>query len=151
MGFLMGYLNGPTAVLRRCAADCLTNLTSLPNLACLLHESVSGGKLRSSQLMQSLAARVADSAESLEVRLLSCQTLVNTLHTRSSGALQATPPQLLLSSFGSLLHLPCAAFCCRYFLVLWRVSSCFQPIETTERGECTRYAKRWRLESRHIR
>ena len=96
MGFLLGYLNGPTAVLRRCAADCLANLTSLPNFVYLLHESGSGGKPSSSQLMQFLATRVADSTESPEVRQLSCQILVNTLHARPSGALQATPSQLLV-------------------------------------------------------
>ena len=101
MGFLMGHLNGPTSALRRCAADCLANLTSLPNFAHLLLESDLGAEPISSEFMQLLAARVADSAESPEVRQLACQTIVNLLHARPSGAVQTTAPELLVQCMPS--------------------------------------------------
>ena len=101
MGFLMEHLNGPTSVLRRCAADCLGNLTSLPNFAHLLLESDLGAEPISSEFMQLLAARVADSAESPEVRQLACQTIVNLLHARPSGAVQTTAPELLVQCMPS--------------------------------------------------
>ena len=154
MGFLMEHLNGPTSVLRRCAADCLGNLTSLPNFAHLLLESDLGAEPISSEFMQLLAARVADSAESPEVRQLACQTIVNLLHARPSGAVQTTAPELLVQCMPSdtgpedaesaelavlvllaLLHLPCTAFRCGYFRVLRCGPSRFQPIDTTQRGQ----------------
>ena len=83
VGFLIEYLNGPNMTLRRCAADCLANITSLPHLAQIVCSYDPNVRLNP-QNLAFLVARVTDSSESPEVRQLSCQALANVLHSQAS-------------------------------------------------------------------
>ena len=96
VGFLMEYLNGPNMVLRRCAADCLANITSLPHLAQLVCPYDPDVRHKP-QNLASLIARVADSSESPEVRQLSCQALANVLHSQASVTVDSDSVKKLVS------------------------------------------------------
>lgn len=88
VGFLMEYLNGPNMTLRRCAADCLANITSLPLLAQIVCSHDPNVRLNPPNLAF-LVARVTDSSESPEVRQLSCQALANVLHSQASATAES--------------------------------------------------------------